>query len=66
MGLTALVRSRISNTSRMLGVIWVCECDMDTSGLNQLESDFGIELCLHGSRICGERCVSGQESVAGG
>lgn len=64
MGLIAVVWSRIRNTSRMLGIIWVCERDMDTCGHYQLESGFDLEFCFHGSRFCGERSVSGQESVA--
>ena len=49
----------------MLGIIWVCERDMDTRCHHQLESDLDVELCLHGNRLCGERGVSSQKSVAG-
>ena len=66
MGIAQMVWSRICNIGRMLGVIWLCEYNMDTSGHNQLESDFDLELCLYGNRVCGEHCVSSQESVAGG
>ena len=66
MGSTSVVWSGICNTGRMLGIIRLCERDMDTRSHNQLESDIVIELYLHGNRVRSERCVPGQESVAGG
>ena len=64
MGPTTVVWSRICNTGRVLGVIWVFERDMDTCSHYQLESDLTLELRLHSDRVCGERCIFGPELMA--
>ena len=49
----------------MLGAVWVCECDLDPRGADQLVAHLDPELRFRGRGVCGQRDFSGEESVAG-
>lgn len=66
MGITTVVWSGISNTGRVLGLVRICQCDMDTSRLNQLEPGHSPELRVRGPRLCVECSIPGEKPVACG
>ncbi|KAB8336874.1 hypothetical protein FH972_021182 [Carpinus fangiana] len=51
--------------ARVLGVVWVCECDLDPGGADQLESAGRAQLGVCGGGAGGQRAVPRAQLVAG-
>ena len=66
MGLIEVVRCRICNISRVLGALWICQCNLDTGGIDQLEPGDDPELRFRGYRLRIECLLPREESMACG